>query len=122
MLHRGCKGGHIPVVERDGVDLKTDARFVEALHACLDMLDHHSVVALCRGASTRGEGSERDLDIALPRRMHAGRLATSKHQAEETHEHAERNDTAARRNNDARQRIAHQQHKAIGIWPPKLAD
>lgn len=86
------------------------------------MLDHHTVVALCRSASTRGEGRERDLDIALPRRMHAGRLATSKHQAEETHEHAERHDTAARRNNDTRRSIAHQQHKAIGVWPPKLAD
>ena len=86
------------------------------------MLDHHTVVALCRSTSTRGEGRERDLDIALPRRMHAGRLATSKHQAEETHERAERHDTTARRNNDTRRSIAHQQHKAISVWPPKLAD
>ena len=73
-------------------------------------------------AGTRGESRKGDLDIALPCRMHAGRLAASKHQAEEDRQHAKRHDTAAHCNDNARHGVTHQQHKAVGIWPPKLAD
>jgi len=54
--------------------------------------------------------------------MHAGRLATSKHQAEEAYQHADRHNSAACRHDHARHGVAHQQHKAIRIRPPKLAD
>ena len=86
------------------------------------MLNHHAIIALCRGTGARGERCERDLDIALPRRMHAGRLATREHQAEKTDEHAKRHDSGAHRNDDARHGVTQQQHKAIRIRSPELAD
>ena len=110
------------VIERDGFDLKTNARLVGALNARLDMLNHHAIIALCRGTGARGKRCERDLDIALPRRMHAGRLATSKHQAKEAYQHADRHNSAACRHDNARHGVAQQQHKAIRIRSPELAD
>ena len=88
--------------ECDGVDLKTDVRLVGALDARLDMLDHHAFIALRRGTGARRKRRKGNLDIALPRRMHAGRLATREHQAEKTDEHAKRHDGGAHRNDDAR--------------------
>jgi len=86
------------------------------------MLDHHAVVALGSNPGARRKRRKGNLDIALPRRMHAGRLAASKHQAEKAQQYAKRHDAGARRHDDARHGVAHQQHKAIRIRPPKLAD
>ena len=81
-----------------------------------------AVIALGGSPGTRGKRCEGDLDIALPRRMHAGRLTTGKHQAEEANQHAKRHNAGTHRHDNARHGIAHQQHKAIRIRPPELAD
>ncbi|MFR2032097.1 MAG: hypothetical protein ACLS3M_12400 [Collinsella sp.] len=54
------------IIQRDGLDLKTNARLVGALNARLDMLNHHAIIALRRGTGARGKRCERNLDIALP--------------------------------------------------------